>query len=288
MDKMQAVGTSLGNWGLQINRGITTGLNDAFIVDNPTKDSLVARDPKSADIVKPALRGQDIGRYRVRWAGWWIVDTHNGYGDIPHVNIERYHAVKAHLDGFSPRLENRQDQGRTPYNLRNCTFHEEFAKEKLFWMDMSGSGRFAYSESETFCNNKGYIITGRSLKYLCAVLNSMPVTWYMKHTAPTTGMGLTEWTKVAVERIPIPEISDERHLPFVLLVDEILAAKDTNPDVDTAELEEQIDRLVYDLYGLTDEEITAVERSLGLIHATDDEEDAALSRAIADDKRQLM
>ena len=65
-------------------------------------------------------------------------------------------------------------------------------------------------------------------------------------------------------------------------MDEILEAKDASPAADTSELEVEIDRLVYDLYGLTDEEITAVERSLGLIHASDEEEDAALSRAIAE------
>ena len=83
------------------------------------------------------------------------------------------------------------------------------------------------------------------------------------------------------------QISTAQQRPFVELVDHILKAKDASPAADTTELEEQIDRLVYDLYGLMDEEITAVERSLGLIHATDEEEAAALYRAIADGKRQL-
>ena len=95
-------------------------------------------------------------------------------------------------------------------------------------------------------------------------------------------MGVTRWKAFTVEAIPIPKISAESQRPFVELVDKILEAKDTNPDVDTAELEQEIDRLVYDLYELTEEEITAVERSLGLIHTSDEDENAALSLAIAE------
>ena len=125
-------------------------------------------------------------------------------------------------------------------------------------------------------------MTGQSLKYLCAVLNSYITTWVLRNNALTTGMGLIQWKKFVVERLPIPKVTAAKQRPFVELVDRILKAKDASPAADTTELEEQIDRLVYDLYGLTDEEITAVERSLGLIHASDEEEDAALSLAIAE------
>ena len=117
---------------------------------------------------------------------------------------------------------------------------------------MANAGRFAYSDRETYCNNKGYILTGNSLKYLCAVLNSSLVTWLIKNTAATTGMGLTEWTIVTVERIPIPQIPSTKQSPFIRLIDAILTAKTANPKADTTEQEAQIDRLVYDLYGLTD------------------------------------
>ena len=137
MDKMQSAGIPLKDWELKINRGITTGLNEAFIIDNETKEALVAEDQKSADVIKPVLRGRDVQRYRAKWAGRWLIDTHNGYGNVSHVNIEHYPAVKAHLDCYFPKLERRQDKGRTPYNLRNCAYHEEFAKEKLIWMDLN-------------------------------------------------------------------------------------------------------------------------------------------------------
>ena len=259
MDKMEAVGTPLKDWDIAINYGIKTGYNDAFIIDNATKGALIAEDPNSAEIIKPVLRGQDIQRYRAEWAGLWLIGSHNGHGDVPAIDISDYPAIKNHLDGFYPQLKKRQDKGRTPYNLRNCAYLTEFTKEKLFWMDMSPRGRFAYSETEMYCNNKGFIMTGSSLKYLCAILNSTLITWFIKNTARTTGEGLTQWEKFSVERLPIPQIPAAKHRPFIRLVDSILEAKDADPEADTGELEAEIDRLVYGLYGMTEGEIVAVE-----------------------------
>lgn len=254
MDKMKDIGTPLKEWDVKINRGVLTGYNDAFIIDDATKRRLLAEDPKSAAIIKPVLRGRDIQRYRAKWPNLYLIDTHNGYGGTPAVNIDDYPAIKNHLNRFHPQLKRRQDKGRTPYNLRNCAYHEEFTKEKLFWMDMSNRGRFAYSETEMYCNDKGFMMTGKSLKYLCAILNSALITCLMKNNALTTGMGLMQWKKFAVERIPIPKISPTEQRPFINLVASILKAK-----ADTTEQEAKIDRLVYELYDLTTEEIAAVE-----------------------------
>ena len=263
MDKMEAIGTPLKDWDVSIYRGVTTGFNDAFIIDDATKKELVAADPKSAEIIKPVLRGRDIQRYRVQWAGFWLIDTHNGYDDVPAINIDDYLIIKNHLDKFYPNLEKRYDRVQTPYSLRNCAYHAEFAKEKLFWMDMSSKGRFAYSDSEMYCNDKGFFMTGKSLKYLCAVLNSTLVTWLIKNTALTTGMGLTQWKKFAVERIPIPQISADKNALITTIVDYIIYLK-KQPSTDGKNLayardylmvkffERIVDGLVYEIY-LTDE-----------------------------------
>ena len=258
MDKMQAIGTPLKDWDVSIYRGIITGYNDAFIIDNATKEALIATDPKSAEIIKPVFRGRDIQRYHAPASGWHLVDTHNGYGDVAAVNVADYPAVQTYLDGFYPQLAKRQDKGATPYNLRTCAYYADFAKEKLLWMDLSDRGRFAYSDSEMYCNNKGFMLSGKSLKYLCAVLNSSLITWAMGTTAMTTGMGLLSWQKFAVERLPIPRISGARQRPFIRLVERILAAKGSNPAADTSGAEAELDRLVYALYGLTAEEAGAV------------------------------
>ena len=280
LDKMRAKGTSLKDWDVKINYGIKTGYNKAFIIDAKTREALIAKDPKSAEIIKPVLRGKDIQRYQVQWANLYLIDSHNGYGRVPAVDINEFQAVKAHLDTYYAQLEKRQDKGETPYNLRNCAYYGEFGKEKLLWIDLSEQGRFALDDGSKFCMDTTYFVTGESAKYLCAVLNSILSTWFIQNTALTSGMGVARWKRFTVERIPVPKLTATKQHPFVRLVDRILDAKAADPDTDTSELEREIDRLVYDLYGLTEEEDTAVERALGLIHQTDEEEDAVLLKIV--------
>ena len=258
LDKMRAKGTPLKDWDIAINYGIKTGFNDAFIINNQTKEALVAQDQRSKEIIKPVLRGKDIQRFRAKWADMWIIDTHNGYDGVPAINIDDYPAVKAYLDGHYEQLEKRYDKGRTPYNLRNCAYHAEFVKEKLFWIDLTEEGRFAYDDGEMFCVNSAYMLTGSSLKYLCAILNSAPVTWFMQNSALNSGMGTTRWVRFTVERIPIPIIDIAGQQPFVRAVNAIQDALRTGAD--TMILESDLDNLVYELYGLTADEIRAANR----------------------------
>lgn len=254
MQKMKKYGVPLKKWDVTANRGIITGYNKAFIVGEELRNALIAADPNSAEIIKRILRGRNVKRYRAQWANEWLIATHNGYGGIPPVKIDKYPAVKKHLDQFYANLENRQDKGSTPYNLRDCTYYGEFAKEKLIWMDLTNYGRFAYSENEMFCLNSAYMISGNSLRYLCAVLNSKLISWFMKQSALTSGMGVTRWFRSSVETIPIPQIPKEEQQPIIELADQILQAKDADPAADTTSLEAQIDTLVYALYHLTPQE----------------------------------
>ena len=215
--------------GYAIYRGITTGFNEAFIIDNQIKEALVTEDPKSDEIIKPVLRGRDIQRYKAQWAKLWLIDTHNGYGDAPAINIGDYPAVKAHLNNHYERLEARYDKGRTPYNLRNCAYHADFAREKLFWMDLTDRGRFAYEDGGTFCLNTVFMITGGPLKYLSALLNSKLATWFMGHTALNSGMGVTRWIGHTVEQNPVPYSTEKHQVLLANQVDRILAKKRRTP-----------------------------------------------------------
>ena len=125
--KIEAVGTPLKDWDIQINYGIKTGFNEAFIINGEKRKELIAQDPKSAEIIRPILRGRDIKRYGYEFADLYLINTHNGVKEkgIKRINIEDYPAVKAYLDLFYPQLEKRADQGDTPYNLRNCAYIEE-------------------------------------------------------------------------------------------------------------------------------------------------------------------
>ena len=248
--------------GYAINYGVKTGFNKAFIIDNETKEELVAKDPRSAEIIKPVLRGRDIQRFRAKWAGMWLIDTHNGYDNVAPIEIDDFPGVKEFLGMYGDKLARRYDKGRTPFNLRNCAYHALFSKPKLFWMDMSPDARFSFSDAEIYCNNKGFLLTGVSLRFLCAVLNSSIMTWFVKRTARTTGMGLVQWEKFAVERIPVPRVSKAEQEPFTRLVDHILIEKSLDADANTEEAEREVDRLTYELYRLTPHEVLAVEQSI--------------------------
>ena len=251
-----------------IYRGITTGFNEAFIIDNQTKDALVAEDPKSSEILKPVVRGRDIRRYKAEWPGLWLIATFPAVG----VSIDDYSAVKKHLLSFGKaRLEqsgtklpdgtrSRKKTSNAWYELQDtCAYHADFAGEKLFWMDLTDSGRFAYEDGERFCLNTVFMMTGQALKYHCAVLNSKLVTWFMSHTALNSGMGVTRWIGHTVEQIPVPDATDEQRDLLVRQVNQVLEQKAADPAVDTESHEGEINRLVYSMYGLTDDEIAAVD-----------------------------
>ena len=257
-EKVEAVGTPLKEWDIAINYGIKTGYNDAFIIDNDTKEALIDEAPRSADIIKPVLRGRDIQRYQARWAGLWLIDTHNGYGSVPAVDIDEYPAIKNHLDQFYPQLKKRQDKGRTPYNLRNCAYHEDFIKEKITWGNLSNQAKFSYAPQDMFVSAPTTILTPFN-HYLLAALNSKLLDWYFRLIGVERDGSYYEYKPMFIERLPIPKISAVEQRPFIHLIDRILTAKAADPAADTDEQEAEIDRLVYGLYGLTEEEIEAVE-----------------------------
>ena len=252
-----------------IYRGITTGLNDTFIIDNETKEELVAEDPKSAEIIKPVLRGRDIQRYRACWAGRWLIATFPS----SQINIENYPAVEKKLKSYG---QNRVEQlgksladggmsrKKTPhkwFELQDtCAYHAEFAKEKIVWIQLVNNGRFSYDASGKLCEASTCILTGGGLKFLCAILNSKLVRWYFQQIAPTSGTGTRQWKKVYVEKIPIPNTDLVQQLPLIRLVDEILAAKTLNFTADTARYEIRLDQQIFELYHLTTQEIENIEK----------------------------
>ena len=296
--KMRAKGRLLKDWGISIQRGVITGYNKAFIVDTATREALIAADQRSAEIIKPILRGRDIQRFQAQWANQWLIVVKFGsYKTLPEAFPSIYRYLLQHEDRLKARGQCRYSRsGSNGSNAEYPGQHhwleldnnprdaylQEFAKEKLLWIELVDEGRFSYDNSGIYGEATTFIMTGESLKYLCAVLNSSLIRWFLNQIAPTSGMGTLRWKKVYVETIPVPKLSAAKQRPFVRLLDRILEAKAADPDADTSYLEWDIDRLVYDLYGLTEEEDTAIERSLGLIHQTDEEEDAALARAMTE------
>ena len=129
---MSIIGIPLKQWGLSINRGILTGFNEAFIITADKKDELIKADPKSAEIIRPILRGKDIKRYSTKFANLWLINTHNGIKEqhILPVDVNNYPSIKKHLNIYYDKLAKRSDKGITPYNLRNCVYMNDYFKQK--------------------------------------------------------------------------------------------------------------------------------------------------------------
>ena len=240
-----------------INYGIKTGCNAAFIIDNETKEALIAEDPKSAEIIKPVLRGRDIKRYQTNWAKLWLIDTHNGYSNVSAISIDEYPAVKNHLDQFYPELKERQDQGVTPYNLRNCAYHAEFEKEKIVWSDISIEPSFSLLDKDFYVNNTTYMMNVAS-KYILGVLNSKITRFYFPLIASGLGSETSRYFKQFVVKIPIPRITNENESiasSIENLTKQIVTLKRQDFSTDTDCLEARIDQFVYKLYALNADEI---------------------------------
>lgn len=275
--KIEKLGTPLKDWhGLNINYGIKTGLNEAFIITTEKKDEILANckdedeKERTAKLIRKMLRGRDIKRYRYEWAGLWVINTHNGYKSkngekVEAINIEHYPSLKKHFDEFYPQLEKRSDKGLTPYNLRNCAYIEEFEKEKIVWNPVSGEYLFSYIKEHIFFNNSLFMMTLDvfSLKYILAFMNSNCYKWLitLKTNLIQTG-SYAYGAKDKIERLPIPKINSKNEKlanELINLVDEILKVKEQDKNANTQELENKINSLVYKLYNLTDDEIKIIE-----------------------------
>ena len=179
--KIESVGVPLKDWDIQINYGIKTGFNDAFIISTEKRDEILdncadeAERERTAELIRPILRGRDIKRYGYDWAGLWLINTHNGIkGKLERIHIEDYPAVKAHLDQYWDKISVRADKGETPYNLRNCAYLDDFSKPKIVYREISVEMEACLAPESWMINNKLYMITSNSecLEYICAFLNS--------------------------------------------------------------------------------------------------------------------
>ncbi|GAA6938737.1 class I SAM-dependent DNA methyltransferase [Helicobacter pylori] len=279
-DKMEGIGTPLKDWDIQIYRGILTGANEAFIIPTEKREEILnacktqeERD-RTETLIKPILRGKDIKRYSYEWADLWVINTHNGYTSnlkfkIPPIDIEKYPALKSHLDSHWDTIATRSDQGDTPYHLRNCAYLEDFEKEKIVYGEIVQEPRFYLDNGECelgyfYAEATSFILTGEHLRYLLGMLHSKLITFAFKTFYAGGGLGESgyRYKKAFIERLPIPKITPQNQELARKITDcakAILQAKEKDPKANTQELEKEIDALVYQLYNLTDEEIKIIE-----------------------------
>ena len=239
--KIESIGIPLKNWNIQINYGIKTGFNDAFIISTDIRKEILANclteeeRKKTDELIRPILRGRDIKRYGYNWADLWLINTHNGVKGIkPRIDINEYPAVKAHLDKYWDKLMKRVDKGDTPYNLRNCAYIDDFFKPKIVWArlmrisksEIDSFPRFSKADAGFFVVDSLCFFTGENIDNLCTFLNSSLATYYYLKNIAILDNGGMQMRQQYIEEIPCPKfdyITDDNSIYnlFGFTVDEI-------------------------------------------------------------------
>ena len=252
--KIEAVGTPLKDWDINIYRGVLTGCNEAFIINSEKREEILANcqtedeRQRTAELIRPILRGRDIKRYGYVDNGLYLINTHNGVrGRIPRIKIEDYPAVKAHLDQYWDRIATRADKGDTPYNLRNCAYLEDFLKPKIIYPNMTKYMPFVFDDKRYLTNQKCFIITGKNVAYLTAFFNSSLFKYCFRDSFPELQGGTRELSKIFFDKIPVYEVSDAQNLQFQDAVEDI-------QNEYTKQKAQRIDSMLFDLYNLTIDE----------------------------------
>ena len=259
LEKLRSVGKPLSGYVKnQFYRGVTTGLNNAFVINQSTRDRLISEDLKSTELIKPWLRGKDVKRWQVNWTRLYVIFLRRG------VEIEDYPVLKAYLSQFKKQLTPGIAGGRKEGNYQwyeiqdNTAYYPEFEKPKIVYPDIAVSPQFAYDESGAYGGNTMYIVPTKEM-WLLGLLNSKAVFWFYTKTSTQIRGGFVRFIAQYVSQIPIPSIKPEQKVLIGKIVNQILATKRTNPDADVSELENEIDQIVYLLYDLTSEDIAIVE-----------------------------
>jgi len=280
-EKIERIGKPLKDWDVKIYRGVTTGLNEAFIITTEKRNEILAncRDEderqRNEAIIKPILRGRDIKRYYYEWAGLWVIGTFPAL----HLNIDDYPALKKYfLDNFDIRqleqtgkkyqelgFDARKKTGNKWFETQDpIAYYPEFEKEKVVWQRITQEPTFCLVKPNVFVLDSMAFFTGSNLKYIMALLNSKIIYHYVKMIVHQYGFTGFRLSNQYVEVMPLPPITPSNEpiaKQIEALVDKILQAKKQNPQAHTGELELEIDKLVYRLYDLTEEEIDIIEKN---------------------------
>ncbi|MGD0534390.1 MAG: TaqI-like C-terminal specificity domain-containing protein [Methanoregula sp.] len=268
-----------------IYRGILTGLNKAFFINNLIKEKLIYEDKKSEELIKPLIIGDDVRKYHIDYENRFLIFTRRG------IDIKQYPAILKYLEQFKPELlpkpndwrggdwKGRKSGAYNWYEIQDTIdYHLEFDKPKIIWPEIAKESRFTYDNQKYYANAKIFFTPTDDL-YLLGLLNSKLIWLFLKNICSVLGDsdkgGRLMLQKIYVEKLPIRTINFAdpaevaRHDRMVTLVTQML---DLNKKVQDARLEQEktqlsrqieatdaaIDTLVYELYGLTEEEIGIV------------------------------
>ena len=260
--KIEAVGTPLKDWDIQINYGIKTGFNDAFIISTDKKEEILANcqtedeRKRTAELIRPILRGRDIKRYSYEWAELWLIATFPSR----HYNIEDYPAVKQYLLSFGierleqtgkihningKRIKSRKKTNNKWFETQDSiSYWEDFFKPKITWGNLNLQGTYTYAPKGMFVNAPSPFIATENIAIL-HILNSKIADYYIRSLGVTRNGGYFEYKPMFVDKLPIPKDG----------LEELQNYKE-QPSVNE---KKGISKIIYQLYGLNSEEIEYVE-----------------------------
>lgn len=216
MEKIRSVGVPLNEFvGSSPQYGIKTGLNEAFLIDQETRDHLVREDPGCEEIIKRFVRGEDVQRWHTPWGGEWMIllpSSQNRswpWSGLSADAAERSFAVSfpslhRWMKPLEVRLKKRQDQGAYWWELRSCDYYDLFVSEKIIYQEIQFHSRFALEPDGLYTNNKAFLIPP-ARPYLVATLNSSLIWWFLEHYIGHMKDEAYAMQAFRVERLPIAE-----------------------------------------------------------------------------------
>jgi len=279
-EKIEHNGRPLKDWSVKTYLGVITGLNDAFIIDNETRNYILngCKDETERNMterfLKPILKGRDIDKYYCKWADTWAIVIPAGWTDKnrkdeeAEIFIEReIPSLMRYLKSFENKAKERYNKGDYWWELRNCTYYSEIEKEKVAWQRITQQPKFCLVDEGVYVlDSMAFFRSQQNMKYIMAVLNSSTILFYAKRVVHQYGFTGFRLSNQYVEIMPIPIVTSQNGVVVAQiedLVDTIISIKKRDSLKDTSRYEREIDQLVYQLYDLTDDEITLIERNMG-------------------------
>ncbi len=236
-EKLRSCKTTLSEYvNEEFYRGIITGLNEAFVVDEKTKNDLIAEDESSREILKPFLRGRDVKRWITKFENQYLIKIESS-SNVEHpwsgkklehaeeIFAKTYPAIYNRFNSseFRSQLIKRDDQGNYFWELRACAYWDKFEKTKIFYPDIYAHQSFAWDEKGYLSGNTCYFIP-ISDKWLFALLNSITIEWFYSQISNKIRGGYLRAFTDYMKQIPIPNAEDwqkeiiEKFVEYILFL----------------------------------------------------------------------
>ena len=277
--KIESIGTPLKDWDINIYRGVLTGYNDAFIISTEKRNEILANcqtegeRQKTAELIRPILRGRDIKRYGYDWAGQWLIyiPWHFPYQFDESITGASEKAEKAFKEQY-PAVYNHMLEYEEPLSKRNkaetgiryewyamqrwgAKYWEDFSKPKIIWGEISDKSKFAFDFfGEYIPEATSFYMKGECIEYLLSALNSSVSEWLFSKVGTTTGVGTIRWKKYTIEQLIVAKLSTEQLNTHLAAFNDLKVGKMSITDFECFS-----NKLMYDVYKLTSDEIQYIE-----------------------------